>query len=94
MSGWRIYKWSLAVQPKPTSGWQSFPTELFLSDILLSLIESQMVRKYVIHSAGHRGVSNGLLVCFEVALPQLPCLCNPWEGHLLCERLAKQTNFH
>ena len=49
----------MAVQPKPAADWQSFQIGLFVSEILLALIDSQMVHKFVIHS----GAGTGLLVC-------------------------------
>ncbi|KAI9769627.1 MAG: hypothetical protein M1840_003864 [Geoglossum simile] len=46
--GWRLYKWSLAVQSTEEAKAERFPTGAFTSAHLLTLIENQGVRKFTI----------------------------------------------
>jgi HECT-like Ubiquitin-conjugating enzyme (E2)-binding len=53
--GWRLYKWSLAVQSTEEAKAERFPTRAFVSAHLLALIENQGVRKFTIEAIGGDG---------------------------------------
>ncbi|KAH0564939.1 hypothetical protein GP486_001678 [Trichoglossum hirsutum] len=50
--GWRLYKWSLAVQPAEEANTERFRADFFISVHLLALIETQGARKYIIETDG------------------------------------------
>lgn len=49
-AGWRLYKSSVAVKSHDTSSWESFLATTFICAQLLALIESQGIRRFVLHS--------------------------------------------
>lgn len=54
-----MYKSSLSLKPVLNAEWETFPPEMFISSQLLSLTESSVARKFVVH---HDDTKNGLLV--------------------------------
>jgi ubiquitin-protein ligase E3 D len=46
--GWRLYKWSLGLKIAGEGLTEKWPVEDFVSAQLLSLVESQAVRKFVV----------------------------------------------
>ena len=63
--GWRLYKSSVSLKSDNTSFWESFPATTFVCAQLLALIESQAIRRFVLHS-GPSGSAGGFLVSFDV----------------------------
>jgi hypothetical protein len=63
--GWRLYKSRVGLKPGNTSSWQSFPATTFVCAQLLALIESQAIRRFVLHS-GPSGTAGGFLVSFDI----------------------------
>ncbi|KAI9778508.1 MAG: hypothetical protein M1839_008038 [Geoglossum umbratile] len=66
--GWRLYKWSLAVQSTEDANVERFPTEAFVSAHLLALIENQGARKFIIRTEGEGGDSPINLCVFNTDL--------------------------
>ena len=64
--GWRLYKSRVGLKPGDASSWQSFPATTFVCAQLLALIESQAIRRFVLHS-GPSGTAGGFLVSFDTS---------------------------
>ncbi|KAI9824283.1 MAG: hypothetical protein M1832_002091 [Thelocarpon impressellum] len=47
--GWRLMKWSLSVIPEDGAAQQMFPEDAFVAAQLLALVDSQAVKKFIIH---------------------------------------------
>jgi HECT-like Ubiquitin-conjugating enzyme (E2)-binding len=63
--GWRLYKSRVGLKSGNTSSWQSFPATTFVCAQLLALIESQAIRRFVLHS-GPNDAAGGFLVSFSI----------------------------
>ena len=59
--GWRLQKSSIAVKLGDVSPWETFSPTTFVCAQLLALIDSQAIRKFVLHS-GDSGTEDTLLV--------------------------------
>jgi hypothetical protein len=71
--GWRLHKSSVALKSDNTASWESFSATSFVGAQLLALIESQAIRRFVLHS-GPRGTAGGFLVSFG--------LFKMWQTHV------------
>ncbi|KAJ9637647.1 hypothetical protein H2204_004796 [Knufia peltigerae] len=60
-SGTRLYKSRLQVLPDPGQDWQKYPAAVFLGAQLLSLIESSVSRKIVVHRSNGEDATSGKL---------------------------------
>jgi hypothetical protein len=54
----------VALKSDNTASWESFPATSFVCAQLLALIESQAIRRFVLHS-GPRGTTGAFLVSFD-----------------------------
>ncbi|KZF23837.1 hypothetical protein L228DRAFT_267798 [Xylona heveae TC161] len=59
--GWRLFKWALAVRKRPGEQKESHAIEGFIAAQMLALIDSQAVRKFVVHCKGLAGPASALL---------------------------------
>jgi hypothetical protein len=65
LGGLKLYKWALIVKRFPQSQWEAEPFELFISAQLLQIIESQTLRKVLVHADLSVKEEGGLLVGVE-----------------------------
>src|SRR5437773_10227251 len=59
--GWRLYKWALGVRSTASAISEVHRTVAFISAHILALINSQAVRKFIVHC--DKDVNDGLMVC-------------------------------
>ncbi|MCJ1354399.1 MAG: hypothetical protein MMC33_004387 [Icmadophila ericetorum] len=61
-SGLRLDKWSLSLRRPNCTEWTTYPTEKHLTSLLLSLAESNVVRRFMLYSGKLETATEGLLV--------------------------------
>ena len=61
-----LYKWAVALRSSSDSPWQTLSLQKVVSAQLLSLIEEQGVRKFLLYSGGIETAKDALFVSFSL----------------------------